>query len=264
MARIGFIGMGNMGYAILKGVLSYVAPEDIVFSCKTDKKKQAVSGEIGVGYAVSNAECVKNARYIILAIKPQQYESVLSEIRPALTSEKVLISLAPSYTIDRIKKSVGEAVRVVRAMPNTPALLGMAASGVSFVDGELTEEEIKEIEGIFNSFGIMKRVDESLMNAVVAVSGSSPAFVYMLIDALADSGVRFGLKKSDALTLAAQTVLGSAQMVLKTGESPSVLKDRVCSPGGTTIEGVSVLNENAFAGIVQRACKACYDKCSNM
>ena len=264
MARIGFIGMGNMGYAILKGVLSYISPEGIIFSCKTDKKKEDVSKETKVNYAKDNLECAKNAKYIILAIKPQQYESVLNEIKIALTKENVLISLAPSYTIDKIKGLVGEEVKVVRAMPNTPALLGMAASGVSYNDSELTDEEKKEIENIFNSFGIMKKVDESLMNTVVAVSGSSPAFAYMFIDALADAGVRYGLKKADALELAAQTVLGSAMMVLKSGESPSILKDRVCSPGGTTIEGVGVLNENAFAGIVQKACKACYDKCSNI
>ncbi len=264
MARIGFIGMGNMGYAILKGVLGYISPDDIIFSCKTDKKRQDVSKETKVHYAKDNIECAANAKYIILAIKPQQYEKVLSEIKSAITNDKVLISLAPSYTIDKIKNILGGNARIVRAMPNTPALLGEAASGVSYIDSELSEDEKKEIENIFNSFGIMKKVDESLMSTVVAVSGSSPAFVYMFIDALADAGVRYGLKKSDALEMASQTVLGSAMMVLKSGESPSILKDRVCSPGGTTIEGVSVLNENAFAGIIQKACKACYDKCSNI
>ena len=151
-------------------------------------------------------------------------------------------------------------MRVVRAMPNTPALLGEGMTGAAWEEGSLTEEEESEIQAIFGACGRMVRVEERLMDAVGCVSGCSPAFVYMFIEALADGGVKYGLPRKTAYEMAAQAVLGSARMVLETGKHPGQLKDEVCSPGGTTIAGVSALEEGAFRSCVIRAADACYEK----
>ena len=245
MAKFGFIGMGNMGYAMLKGLLSVYTPSDIIFTCPDLEKCKRISQETGVRYAESNAECANNAQYVVLAVKPQVYNVVLKNINNVIREDSVVISIAPGISIDNIKSQLGINARVVRAMPNTPALVG---EGMSF----------------FNSFGKVVYVSENQMNAIVCASGSSPAYVYMFIEALADSAVKYGIKREDAYKLVAQTVLGSAKMVLETGEHPGVLKDKVCSPGGTTIAAVAALEEHNFRSSLIKATDACYDKCTNI
>ncbi len=262
---IGFIGMGNMGTAIMKGLLSHgFLPEELVFTDVDEGRRAAMEKETGVASVASNGECAKRADYLVLAIKPQYYETVLTEILPHLKAEEVIISIAPGKTIDYLREMLGEDKRYVRAMPNTPALLGEGMTGVCFEDSAFTPEEKEVITRFFTSFGRMKRVEERLMDAVACASGSSPAYVYMFIEALADGAVKCGLPRKDAYEMAAQTVLGSAKMVLETGMHPGELKDMVCSPGGTTIAAVEALEQWGFRNAIMKATDACYEQCKTL
>ena len=260
MAKIGFIGMGNMGFAILKGLLKIYEPADIVLSSAHREKMERVTGQTGVPHAASNTDCAAQVKYLLLAVKPQYFDAVFADIKEVLRPDQVIISLAPGLTIESYRQRLGSNLRFVRAMPNTPALLGEGMTGVSYDGGLFTEEEKREMEILFTSFGKLQLVEERLMDAVGCVSGSSPAFVYMFIEALADGAVKYGLPRAAACQMAAQAVLGSAKMVLETGKHPEQLKDEVCSPGGTTIQGVSALEEAGFRSAVIRACDACYKK----
>lgn len=264
MAKIGFIGMGNMGYAILKGLLKVYDKEEIIFTDVNRERCGQVSKETGVASAADNAQCAVSAKYIVLAVKPQFFAPVLSDIAGILTKEHIIISIAPGITVDSLKEKLGADKRIVRAMPNTPALLGEGMTGVCYEPSLFDAEEQETIKAFFESFGKMQIVEERLMNAVVCVSGSSPAYVYMFIEALADSAVKYGLPRDAAYKMAAQAVVGSARMVLETGEHPGALKDKVCSPGGTTIAAVSALEEHGFRNAVIKASDACYDKCTNL
>ncbi len=264
MVKIGIIGIGNMGLAILKGLLHLYGKEEIIFTDVNQERCAAVSEETGVAYVRSNAECANQAKYVILAVKPQYFDGVLKNICNITTEKNVIISIAPGITIGQLKEKLGIEKRVVRAMPNTPALLGEGMTGVCYNDADFDEEERKTIEEIFQSFGKMRKVEERQMSAVVCVSGSSPAYVYMFIEALADSAVKYGLPRDAAYEMAAQAVYGSAKMVLETGEHPAALKDKVCSPGGTTIAGVSALEEFGFRNAVIKAGDACFVKSENI
>ena len=222
MAKFGFIGMGNMGYAMLKGLLSVYTPSDIIFTCPDLEKCKRISQETGVRYAESNAECANNAQYVVLAVKPQVYNVVLKNINNVIREDSVVISIAPGISIDNIKSQLGINARVVRAMPNTPALVGEGMTGVAYDKEDFSFEEREVIDSFFNSFGKVVYVSENQMNAIVCASGSSPAYVYMFIEALADSAVKYGIKREDAYKLVAQTVLGSAKMVLETGPLYSI------------------------------------------
>lgn len=260
MATIGFVGMGNMGYAMLKGILKVFSTEEVVFSNRSEEKRKVVESETHVKAQFKNIDCVSNAKYIVLAVKPQQYQMVLEEIKDELTGEHVILSIAPGITSEQLKDMIGHDKRIVRAMPNTPALLGEGMTGISYEDSQFTNEETEIIGKIFSSFGKYVKVEEKLMSAVVCASGSSPAYVYMFIEALADSVVKYGLPRDKAYEFVAQTVKGAAQMVLETGKHPGELKDQVCSPGGTTIAGVAALEEFGLRNAVIKASDACYSK----
>lgn len=262
--KFGFIGMGNMGYAILKGLLLAYEPEKITFSARNREKMEDVSAKTGVVPSKDNRACAAGAEYIILAVKPQQFDKVTAEIREAVKPQQIVISIAPGITIADLKEKLGEDTRIVRAMPNTPALVGEGMTGVCYEDALFTGPEKDTIQAFFESFGKMVLVEEKLINAVVCASGSSPAFIYVMIEALADGAVKYGLPRAAAYEMVAQTVLGSAKMVLETGEHPGILKDQVCSPGGTTIAGISALEECGFRSALIKACDACYDKCTHI
>lgn len=258
--KIGFIGMGNMGYAMLKGLLNNVKAQDIVFSDANKERCMQISKETGVLFAESNAECANLAKYIILAVKPQYYSAVLKNIENIVKCEHVIISIAPGITIEDIKNKLGYDKRIVRAMPNTPALVGLGMTGICYDEKEFDFEEKDVIDNIFSSFGKYKKVEEKMMSAITCVSGSSPAYVYMFIEALADGAVKYGIPRDMAYEMAAQTVMGSAKMVLETREHPGRLKDNVCSPAGTTIAGVSALEEYGFRNAIIKATDECYRK----
>lgn len=264
MSKIGFIGVGNMGYAMLKGVVSHFNLEDIVITSHSKEKYERIAKEVNVSCVDSNAELAKTAKYVILAVKPVIYNAVIEEIKDYVSSETVIISIAPGISIDSLKKSFGNKVKVVRAMPNTPAMVGEGMTGVSLGKDEFSKEELEVIDKFFNSFGKVSYVEERLMDAIVCGSGSSPAYVYMFIEALADSIVKYGIKRDDAIKIVAQTVLGSAKMVLETNTHPAILKDNVCSPGGTTIYGVTALEEYGLRNAIIKATDACYDKCTKI
>lgn len=260
-ALFGFIGMGNMGYAMLKGALHDFDKREIIFTDINKKRMEEVSRETGVSYVSSNAECANSVRYLVLAVKPQFYKVVLDSIKYVVKPEQVIISIAPGISVEYLKTQLGEDRRIVRAMPNTPALIGEGMTGICYDEKSFAEDEIRVIHTFFDSFGKAKKVPESLMNAVVCVSGSSPAYVYMFIEALADSAVKYGMPRADAYEFAAQSVMGSAKMVLETKMHPGQLKDNVCSPAGTTIAAVAALEECGFRNAIFQATDACYQRC---
>lgn len=264
MAKIGFIGMGNMGYAMLKGALHVFDKDEIIFCDANETRMLQVTEETGVHHTESNAECANNVKYLVLAVKPQFYNQVLRNIVNVVTKEHVIISIAPGITIQHLVDELGFDSRIVRAMPNTPALLGTGMTGISYNPSQFMIAEKEVIEKFFSSFGKVRVVDEKLMSAVTCASGSSPAYVYMFIEAMADSVVKYGISRDAAYEMVAQTVMGAAKMVLETKEHPGKLKDNVCSPAGTTIAGVAALEEYGFRNAIIKATDACFEKAENM
>ena len=260
MAVLGFIGMGNMGYAMLKGALTQFKKDELLFTSVDEAHNKVVTEETGVQCVNDNISLVKNCKYVVLAIKPQVYDLVLNEIKGTVTKDHVVISIAPGIETDEVIGKLGEGIRVCRAMPNTPALVNEGMAGLCFGKNPMTDEEKNTVISFFGSFGKCEVVDEKLLNAVVCASGSSPAYVYMFIEALADGAVKYGIPRDKAYVFAAQTVLGSAKMVLETKEHPGKLKDNVCSPGGTTIAAVAALEECGFRNAILKATDACYEK----
>lgn len=264
MKKFGFIGMGNMGFAMLSAAAEVYQKEELTFSCPRIERKEEVAAKTGVSFCADNKEVVSASEYVILTVKPQVYPEALAEVRDVVRTGQIFISVAPGITAGSVKESLKGKARVVRAMPNTPALVKEGMSGISFSDDTYTDEERQTVTGFFNSFGNCQVIPEKLMNAVVCASGSSPAYVYLFIEALADSAVKYGIPRAQAYTFAAQTVLGSAKMVLETGLHPGVLKDQVCSPGGTTIAAVAALEEAGFRSAVIGAGDACYEKAAGI
>ncbi|ROR22351.1 pyrroline-5-carboxylate reductase [Mobilisporobacter senegalensis] len=264
MALIGFIGIGNMGYAMLGGALEKFEPEELTFTDVNGKRLEYVKEQKGVNYLHDNTTLVEQCKYIVLSIKPQFYDVVLDSIKDKISPGHVVISIAPGISIDYLKTSLGEDIKIVRAMPNTPALVNEGMSGVCYSNGNYTEDEKSVVDKLFSSIGKYEVVPEQLLDAVICASGSSPAYVYMFIEALADSGVRYGIPRDKAYTFAAQTVLGAAKMVLETGKHPGELKDQVCSPGGTTIAGVAALEEYGFRNAIMKASDQCFNRIQEM
>ncbi|MFT4142837.1 MAG: pyrroline-5-carboxylate reductase [Mobilitalea sp.] len=260
MALFGFIGAGNMGYPMLKAAIQTFGDKDVVYTDASPERNKYVGQDTGIPALINNIEIVKNCKYLVLAVKPQFFSMVLKEIKEYVTAEQVVISIGAGITIDNIKEQLGEETRIVRAMPNTPAMVLKGMTGICYSDNVFSQEEKEVIDKFFSSFGKYEVFDEKLMNAVICANGSSPAYVYMFIEALADSVVSYGLPRDKAYVLAAQTVLGAAAMVLETGEHPGRLKDNVCSPGGTTIAAVKALEEYGFRNAIMKASDACYTK----
>ena len=263
MAVLGFIGMGNMGSAMLSGAKETFGKENIIFHRNSREKMVEFSKKEEVDYCESNNEVVKKAKYIILAVKPQMFEKVAKEIAQDITKENVLISLAPGITISQMA-DMFKTNRIVRSMPNTPAMVGEGMTGVCYNKEIFSEDEIDNITKIFKSIGKMKVVEEKLINSVVCASGSSPAYVFMFLEAMADAAVADGMPRAQAYKFAAQAVLGSAKLMLETGKHPGELKDMVCSPAGTTIQAVRVLEEKGLRSAVIEAQLECVKKAKGM
>ena len=206
---------------------------------------------------------MKNANIVILAVKPQFYEEVINEVKDYLTPEHMIVGIAPGKTLAWLEEKCGLLLKVVRLMPNTPAQVGEGMTGAC-VNERVTREDLDQILTITNSFGRTEVVPERMMDAVGAVSGCSPAYVFMFIEAMADAAVAQGMPRKQAYQFAAQSVLGSAKMVLETGMHPGELKDMVCSPAGTTIEGVRILEQNGFRSAVFEALQGAADKGKKM
>ena len=263
--KIGFIGLGNMGTAMIGGIIKnkIVAAGDIIGADFMAERTQSVSEEYGITMATDNKEVAAKADILVTSVKPQVYESVINDIKASVKADTVIISIAPGKTIEWLEDKYAKEIKLVRCMPNTPALVGEGCTGVCR-NKNVTNEEFETVLKVLNSFGKAYEVSESQMDAVVAVSGSSPAYVFMLIEAMADGAVAEGLPRKTAYEMAAQAVLGSAKMVLETGKHPGDLKDMVCSPGGTTIQAVATLEKMGFRASLIEAEKVCAAKSRSM
>jgi len=260
--KLAVIGLGNMGQAILDGILKkdIINVEDITAADKKFAKDIFAEKEKypDLKFTADNSEAVKSSDYIILAVKPQIIDLVLEEIKDFVEG-KNLISIAAGITIEHLEEFLGEKAKLTRIMPNTPALVAEGMSALSFSEN-VEQNEREFIKKIFKALGKIVEVKEDEMDAVTALSGSGPAFVYLFIEALSDAGVLKGLDRSTALKLAAQTVKGGAEMVLETGKHPGELKDMVTSPAGTTIAGVASLESDAFRSAVIKAVAAAEER----
>lgn len=260
MKKFGFLGAGNMGFPMIKGAIHAFGKEYISYTDINIDRLKKVQSLTSLPYVNTNNECVQKSDIIILAIKPQFLKDTLIEIKNNNINNKIFISIAPGVRIDTIKEILGDNIRIVRAMPNTPAMVFTGMSAISFSNDTYSDEERELVFQLFNSFGETIELNEKQLNAVVPVSGSSPAYVYIFIEAMADAAVSFGLPRDIAYKLASQSVYGSAKMIIETGEHPGVLKDAVSSPGGTTIEAICKLEEKGFRSAIIEAMKACYEK----
>ncbi|HHY90937.1 MAG TPA: pyrroline-5-carboxylate reductase [Clostridiales bacterium] len=262
MQRIlGLIGSGNMGQAIIGGIIKAKCflPENIFASDVNEKTLISVSEKYGIQTTTDNCEVARAADILILSVKPHLYPAVIHQIRDQIKENAIIVTIAAGKGIRETEEAFGRKIKVARVMPNTPALVGEGMTALCPND-MLTEEEKEEIIRLFESIGKVEVVPENLMDAVTAVSGSSPAYVYLVIEAMADAAVLAGMPRDQAYRMASQAVLGAAKMVLETGMHPGALKDMVCSPGGTTIEAVAVLEEKGLRSAIISAIKACVDK----
>lgn len=259
--KIGFIGGGNMGGAIIGGIVdNKIANSGEVTVSDTNKESlELLSAKYKVVQATGNAELARAAEILFLCVKPQVLYTVIEEIRGFVTEDTLIVSIVAGQSIEAIEDAFGGSIKLVRVMPNTPALVGEGMAAVT-PNKNVTDAELTEVARIFNALGKCEIVSESMMDAVTAVSGSSPAYVFMFIEAMADAAVMCGMSRKQAYTFAAQSVLGSAKMVLEKDMHPALLKDMVCSPAGTTIDAVAVLEQKGFRSAVIEAMRACADK----
>lgn len=265
MVMLGFIGCGNMAQAMLKGILQkgLYQKDQIIVSRRNEEALAQIHRQLGVETTTDNRKVAEKADVLVLAVKPFQFESVIREIAEFVNMNTVVISIAAGQSIADIEGFFGKEIKLVRTMPNTPALVLEGATGMCF--NELMQDEEKQMAiNLFESFGIVEVVSENMIDTVIGVSGSSPAYVFMFIEAMADAAVQAGMPRSQAYEFAAQSVMGSAKMVLETGKHPAELKDMVCSPAGTTIEAVKVLEEKGFRAAVMDAMEACVNKSKSM
>jgi len=267
---VGCIGTGNMGSALMTAAVKVVGGQNVGVTDVDLRRATEFAAPLGAKVWASNTEAVQQSQYLILAVKPQVVASVVKEMEPGLAQRLsegqpvILVSIVAGLSIHALRGHLGGSSSaadqpVIRLMPNTPALIskGMIALAAS---AEVSEGAVGELERILSSAGLIDRVDEKLMDAITALSGSGPAYGYLFIEALADGAVKAGLPRDKALRYAARTVLGAAAMVEETGRHPGELKDAVCSPGGTTIAGVAALEERAFRGTVMAAVEAAYKR----
>jgi pyrroline-5-carboxylate reductase len=260
-STIGFLGAGKMATALAKGFVraDIVFPKEIIASARSAVNRNSFARETGAKAVASNSDVLKFANVIILGVKPIQVAEVLAEQRDNFTKQHLLISIAAGVTILKLEDALPAGARVIRVMPNTPALVGEGASAFALgksattADGELAKR-------LLSAVGIAFQVKENLLDAVTGLSGSGPAYVYQFIEALSDGGVASGLPRDIATKLAAQTVLGGAKMVLETGQHPGTLKDQVTSPGGTTVEGLHALEKGKLRATVMSAVRAATEK----
>lgn len=238
---ITFLGGGNMASAIIRGLLrAGTPPERITATVRRAEKKTELEQAFGIRVLTDNLAAARDAEIVVLSVKPQAFDKLLTTVAPAIDHKKLVLSVAAGVPIAALERRLGAGARIVRAMPNTPSLVGLGATALS--GGEhATPDDLRLAQAIFDSVGITTVVDESLLDAVTGLSGSGPAYIFLIIEALSDAGVKVGLSRHVALKLAAQTVLGSAKLLMETGQHPGHLKDQVTSPGGTAIAGLHTL-----------------------
>lgn len=263
--KIGFIGCGNMGSAMVGGMIKskVVNKEEVTVSSKTEGTLNKLKDKFAVNTTLDNKEVVLKSDIIILAVKPYMYEGVIKEISDVVTEDKIIVTIAAGVTIEKVTNWFNKEIKLIKTMPNTPALVGEAMTAIC-ANEKITDEELQQVIRIFESFGRIEILEEKDFHGFTALCGSSPAYVFMFIEAMADAAVKQGIQRKKAYNLAAQAVLGSAKMVLETGIHPGELKDMVCSPGGTTIEAVAELEKSGFRAAVINAIEKCEEKSKKM
>lgn len=259
--KLGFIGCGNMATAMMKGIIGngIASPEDIIGSDVSEASLLKAKEALGIQVTGDNREVASASEILVLSVKPQYYETVIDGMKDVVTEEQVIVTIAPGKTLQWVEERFGRSIRLIRTMPNTPALVGEGITAACR-NRNVDDDTLQEVIRILRGFGKCEVVPEHLMDVVVSVSGSSPAYVFMFIEAMADAAVADGMPRTQAYEFAAQAVYGSAKMVLETGKHPAELKDMVCSPAGTTIEAVRVLEEKGMRSAVFEAMKACTAK----
>lgn len=263
--KIGFIGSGNMAQAMISGILQakLASPDQVIASDAYRPCLDGAKEKYGIHITTNNKDVAAQAEVVVIAVKPQFYEAVIKEISEVVKKETIIVTIAPGQTLEKLESLFQKDVKIVRTMPNTPAMVGEGMTALC-ANGFVDDREKAKVQELLRGFGRAVYVKEYMMDAVVAVSGSAPAYVYLFIEALADGAVLLGMSRKEAYTFAAQTVMGSAKMVLETGQHPGALKDMVCSPGGTTIEAVKTLEEEGFRSAVIKAMEACAEKSRKM
>lgn len=257
-AKIACIGTGSMGSAIMRAVCKKFDAWNVCVTSRNPEHAKKFAEECGCKSFENNCDAVKGAKYVFIGVKPFMVGDVLKEISACLEKDAVVISMAAGLSIEKLE-GYAKGVRFVRIMPNVPAQVGQAMTALCCGEN-ITEQELSDVKEILEACGKVEQVPEKLMDCVTGVSGSGPAFVFMFIEAMADAAVKCGMPRAQAYIYAAQTVKGSAELVLETGKHPGVLKDSVCSPGGTTIEGVSTLEETGMRNSVIKAVEAAFNK----
>lgn len=263
MKTIGFIGVGNMGGAMAKACAKMTSTKVLIFDVN-DKAYSTFKGNDKIQIANSIDDLIRQCEYVVMSVKPQYYQVVGEQVKSCISKEQIVITVAPSYTLADVKNLLGSDVKIVRTMPNTPALVGEGVTAYCYDESEIQENALDDFKCYFGSFGKLVKVDEHLMPAVVAATGSSPAYVYMFIEAMADAAVSFGMPRAMAYEMIAQTVKGSAQMVIETGKHPGELKDAVTSPAGTTIKAVLAMEDAGLRNSVIKGMEACHKQVVDM
>ena len=255
--RIAFLGSGNMAEAMVKGLLGTgtAAPGDVLCAEPRPERREELARRYGVETFADNVEACDRAELVFLSVKPQIVDPVLEEIAAAVDPKKLVVSIVAGVSSAAMARKLGAGVRVVRAMPNTAALVGAAATAIAR-GAHATDADLEQARKIFQSVGTVSVIEEHLMDAVTGLSGSGPAFLFLVVEALSDGGVKMGLPRQVATTLAAQTLIGAGRLVLETGEHPGYLKDQVTSPGGTTIAGMHALEAAGVRGALIAAVEA--------
>lgn len=263
--KLGFIGTGNMAGAIIGGIIKngLIPPEEIIGSDISAPGREHMQNIYGIHVTPDNRKVAERAEVIFLCVKPQYYSTVIAEIKHVISNKQLVISIAPGKTLGWLEEHFGKPVKLVRTMPNTPAMVSRGMTAVCPNDC-VSKEELEYVVSILKTIGETEVVPENLIDAVVAVSGSSPAYVFIMIEAMADAAVAEGMPRAQAYKFAAQAVYGSAKMVLETGRHPGELKDMVCSPAGTTIEAVRVLEKKGFRSALIESMKACAEVSRNL
>lgn len=259
--KIGFIGCGSMGSAIIHAVCKKFNPQNIKISAKHFEHAKKVADAENCIAAASNAEAANGSKYIFLAVKPVHIKEIIDEIKKNISDDAVLISMAPGITLKELSEKYD--APYVRIMPNVGAKISQSMTAIAYSE-EVSQEDLNGVKEILAAAGKVETVDEKLMRCVTAVSGSGPAYAFVFIEALADAAVRFGMPRKEAYIYASQTLKGAAEMVLSSGDSPAVLKDSVCSPGGTTIEGIAALEHFGFRNSIIEAVSAAFKKSSEI
>lgn len=263
--KLGFIGTGNMAGGIMGGIIKagLIKPDEIIGSDTLPAGREHIQKKYGIHVTPENRKVAEQAEVVFLSVKPQFYSDVIAEIRETIRAEQLIITIAPGKTLTWLEEQFGKKVKIIRTMPNTPAMAGEGMTAVC-PNACVDKEELEYVLRILNTIGKTEVVEERLMDAVVPVSGSSPAYVFMMIEAMADAAVSEGMPRNQAYRFAAQAVYGSAKMVLETGKHPGELKDMVCSPAGTTIEAVRILEQKGFRSALIEAMKACAELSRNL